>query len=44
MVGVGLLIGLGYGSDQSFKAEVAYFVAGLLLFSAGLLIQRTKKQ
>lgn len=43
VVGVGLMIGLGYGTDQSFKAEVAYFVAGSLLFLVGLLFQRGKK-
>ena len=43
MVGIGLMIGLSYNSDSSFKAEVAYFVAGLLLFSAGLLLQKAKK-
>ena len=42
VVGVGLMVGLSYNSDSSFKAEVAYFVAGLLLFGAGLLIQGKK--
>jgi len=36
------MIGLSFGSESSFKAEVAYFLAGLLLFSAGLLLQRKK--
>lgn len=43
VVGVGLLIGLSYNSDSSFRAEVAYFVSGLLLFGAGRLIQGKKK-
>jgi hypothetical protein len=37
VVGTGLLIGIAY---QSLKAELAYLVAGLLLFSAGRLLAR----
>lgn len=37
VVGVGLIIGLSY---HSLKAELAYLVAGLLLFSAGQLLVR----
>lgn len=40
VVGVGLLIGLGY---NNLKAETAYLVAGLLLFAAGQLLQKTRK-
>lgn len=40
VVGVGLMIGLGY---NNLKAETAYLVAGLLLFCAGQLLQRAKK-
>jgi hypothetical protein len=39
VVGVGLLIGIQY---DSLKAELAYLLAGLLLFSAGNLITRKK--
>lgn len=38
------MIGLSYNNDPSFKAEVAYFLAGLLLFSAGQLLQRGVKK
>ena len=40
VVGVGLMIGI---SADSLKAELAYFVAGMLFFSAGLLVQGGKK-
>ena len=39
VVGVGLIIGLSY---NSLKAELAYLLAGLLLFSAGQLMARKK--
>lgn len=39
VVGVGLVIGLSY---DSLKAELAYLIAGLLLFSAGQLLQRKR--
>ncbi len=39
VVGVGLSIGLAY---DSLRAELAYLLAGLLLFSAGQLLQRKK--
>ena len=39
VVGVGLIIGLSY---NSLKAELAYLLAGLLLFSAGQLLARKK--
>jgi hypothetical protein len=39
VVGVGLLIGIQY---DSLKAELAYLLAGLLLFSAGQLLTRKK--
>jgi hypothetical protein len=39
VVGVGLLIGISY---DSLKAELAYLLAGLLLFSAGQLISKKK--
>ncbi len=37
VVATGLLIGVAY---QSLKAELAYLLAGLLLFSAGQLLAR----
>ena len=40
VVGVGLLIGLEY---KSLKAELAYLLSGLLLFSAGNMISRKKR-
>lgn len=40
VVGIGLLIGLSY---NNLKAELAYLVAGLLLFSAGRLVQPAGK-
>ena len=40
VVGIGLLIGLSY---DSLKAELAYLLSGLLLFSAGQLISRKKQ-
>jgi hypothetical protein len=39
VVGVGLLIGIQY---DSLKAELAYLLSGLLLFSAGQLLTRKK--
>lgn len=40
VVGVGLIVGLNYGS---LKVEIAYLVAGLLFFFAGqLLVGRSK--
>jgi len=43
VVGVGLMIGISYNTDSSFRAEIAYLVSGLLLFGAGMLIQGKKK-
>jgi len=43
VVGVGLMVGLSYNTESAFKAEVAYFVAGLLLFGAGTLLQGKQK-
>jgi hypothetical protein len=43
VVGVGLMVGISYNTDSSFRAEIAYFVSGLLLFGAGMLIQGKKK-
>lgn len=40
VVGVGLLVGLNYGS---LKSELAYLLSGLLLFSAGQLCLRKFK-
>lgn len=41
VVGVGALIGITTGN---LKPELAYFLSGLLLFSAGqLLLSRTKR-
>lgn len=40
VVGVGLLVGL---SHNNLKVELAYLVAGLLLFSAGQLAQPARK-
>ncbi len=39
VVGTGLIIGIFY---NSLKAELAYLLAGLLLFGAGQLLQRGK--
>ena len=45
VVGVGLMIGLSSNdlNSNSFKAEIAYFLAGLLFFSAGLMIKGKNK-
>jgi hypothetical protein len=40
VVGVGLMVGLVY---DSLKVELAYLLAGLLLFSAGQLFARRKR-
>jgi hypothetical protein len=40
VVGVGLMIGIYYKSE---KAELAYLLAGLLLFSAGNLIAKKRQ-
>jgi hypothetical protein len=40
VVGVGLMVGLTY---NNLKVESVYLLAGLLLFSAGQLLQRAKK-
>lgn len=40
VVGVGLLVGLSY---DNLKVELAYLLAGLLLFSAGRLAQPAGK-
>jgi hypothetical protein len=39
VVGVGLMVGLAY---DNLKVESIYLLAGLLLFSAGQVIQRKK--
>lgn len=39
VVGIGLLTGVAY---NNLKVEVAYLVAGLLLFFAGQMITRKK--
>ena len=39
VVAVGLLIGIQY---ESLKAELAYLLSGLLIFSAGQLLAKKK--
>jgi len=38
------MVGISFNTDSSFKTEVVYFLAGLLLFSAGQLLQRGVKR
>jgi hypothetical protein len=40
VVGVGLMVGLTY---NNLKVEAVYLLAGLLLFSAGQLLERARK-